>query len=69
MRTFGENLKNIRESLGFSQYQLAKLMKVAPQRVSEWETGKIEPSLRPLIKLTKILDVPFEELIDGIQVE
>ena len=42
-------------------------MLTTQQRVSEWECNKIEPSLYNIIKILKIFDVTFEELIDGIE--
>lgn len=66
MNRFGQNLKGIRQSVGLSQFQLAKLLSTTQQRISEWEQWQIEPSLRYLIKLTKVLDVSFEELTDGV---
>ncbi len=66
MNTFGKNLKSIRTSQGLSQFQLAKLIGTTPQRISEWETDKVEPGLTYIIKIMKALDIGFEELIDGI---
>ena len=66
MQAFAENLKSVRESNGLSQKQLAEAMSTSQQRVSEWECGKVEPSLHSLIKLIKILNSSFEELTDGI---
>lgn len=66
MNKFGQNLKNIRQSVGLSQFQLAKLVNTTQQRVSEWEKGQIEPSLRYLIKLVNVLEVSFEELTEGV---
>ena len=66
MNTFGKNLKSIRTSQGLSQFQLAKLIGTTPQRISEWETDKVEPGLTYIIKIMKALDIGFEELTDGI---
>ena len=66
MKSFAENLKSIREANNFSQKRLADLMGIPQQRVSEWECGKIEPTLHNLIKLIKILDSSFEEITEGI---
>lgn len=68
MKTFGQNLKCIRESLGLSQFQLSKLVGTTQQRVSEWERDLSIPTLNYLIKLVRVLDAPFEELTDGIEV-
>ena len=66
MKSFGMNLKSVREATGLTQRQLAVLMKIPQQRVSEWECGKVEPTLCNLIKLIKVLNSSFEELTDGI---
>ena len=44
-------------------------MQTSQQRVSEWDCGKIEPSLYNIIKMLKVFDITFEELIDGITIE
>ena len=66
MRTFGENLKELRLEKRISQKEFAILLQTSQQRVSEWETNKVEPTLYNLIKIIKILNVTFEELIEGI---
>ena len=66
MRTFGENLKEIRLEKRISQKEFAILLQTSQQRISEWETNKVEPTLYNLIKITKILNITFEELIEGI---
>lgn len=67
MKTFGENLKSLRKFHKISQKEFADKMLTTQQRVSEWECNKIEPSLYNIIKILKIFDVTFEELIDGIE--
>jgi len=57
--SFGENLKSVREANGFSQKQLAALMNIPQQRISEWECGKVEPTLYSLMKLIKVLKKDF----------
>lgn len=42
-------------------------MGTTQQRVSEWERGRIEPSLYNLMRLLKIFSISFEELTDGIE--
>ncbi len=67
MKTFGENLKALRKFHKMSQNEFANKMLTTQQRVSEWECNKIEPSLYNIIKILKIFDITFEELIDGIE--
>ena len=65
-RRFCDNLKTERKNAGISQKEFAKLVGTTQQRVSEWECGKIEPSLYNLIAITKVLDITFEELTEGL---
>ncbi len=67
MNTFGNNLKYLRKLNKMSQIEFARNMNTTQQRISEWECDKVEPSLFNLIKMIKILNTTFEELIDGIE--
>ncbi|MDY6367959.1 MAG: helix-turn-helix transcriptional regulator [Clostridia bacterium] len=66
MNTFGDNLKAIRTTNRISQKKFAEMIGTTQQRVSEWERGLVEPTLYNIIKIIKVLNVSFEELIDGI---
>ena len=66
--TIGENIKMLRKYNMLNQKQFAERMGTQ-QRVSEWETNKIEPSLYNVIKMLKVLGVTFEELTDGVEEE
>lgn len=65
----GENIKMLRKYNMLNQKQFAERMGTTQQRVSEWETNKIEPSLYNVIKMLKVLGVTFEELTDGVEEE
>lgn len=67
MKSFGENLKNLRKLNNISQNDFAKKMKTTQQRVSEWECDKVEPSLYNIMRILKVFEITFEELIDGIE--
>ena len=64
--TIGDNIKALRKLNNLSQREFAARMQTTQQRVSEWECGKIEPSLYNIIKILKVLNTTFEELTDGI---
>ena len=66
MKTFGENLKKLRIENHLSQKDFANKMETTQQRVSEWECNKNEPSLYNIIKILKIFDITFEELIENL---
>lgn len=46
-----------------TQAELAELMKVTPQAVVKWESGKGNPTSSTLQKLSERLNVPMEDLI------
>ena len=66
MSSFGNNLKNLRELNGLSQKNFARLIGTTQQRISEWELDKVEPTLYNIIKIVKVLNVTFEEIIEGV---
>ena len=63
MSTFGENLKFERKVAGYNQAEFAKKLGTTQQRVSEWERGKVEPTLSNIIAILKVLNITFEDLI------
>ena len=67
MSSFGENLKSLRKLNKLSQKEFADKMETTQQRVSEWECNKVEPSLFNILKIIKVLNVSFEDLIEDIQ--
>lgn len=67
MKSFGENLKYFRNLNKISQKEFANKMQTTQQRVSEWECDKVEPSLYNIIRILKVFEITFEELIDGIE--
>ncbi len=68
MKTLGENIKYYRKINNISQTDFAKKLNTTQQRVSEWECNKIEPSLYNIVKILNILNITFDELIDGIDI-
>jgi len=46
-------IRNARTTAKFSQRQLAELIGVAQPRISEWESGKVEPGAITLIEILK----------------
>lgn len=56
-------LKAIRESAGISQCDLAKMLKVTPGAISQWEHGLTNPSTKNLKRLAEILRCKIDDLI------
>ena len=61
--TFGEQLKNHRKEKGLSQEELANLLYVTRQSVSQWENDKTMPSVDLLVKLSEIFDTTVDALL------
>lgn len=60
---FGEYVRKIRKSKGWSQQDLASRMDNNFQNVSSLERGKITPTLFWCYKLAKVFDMELEDMI------
>ena len=56
------NLKDLRQKEGISQDDLASILKVSRQTINSIETGKFDPSLKLVMKMTKHFNVPLEQI-------
>jgi len=56
-----------RAKQGFNQKQLAEIMGVTVQTVSNWEQSRAYPSVHQLVKLSLNLDVTLDELCNDIK--
>lgn len=60
---FSKNLKLLRKEYDISQQKLSDMVGVTQQCISEWENGKIEPTLTYLWKLADIFGMTIDELV------
>lgn len=60
---FAERLSNLRREKGVKQEQLGKLLGVTQRKISYWETGKTEPDLMSLIKISEYFEVSCDYLL------
>ena len=56
------NLKEFRQKDNISQDDLASILKVSRQTINSIETGKFDPSLKLVMKMTKHFNVPLEQI-------
>ena len=61
---FGDRVKQVREAHNFSQVQLATLLHVSRQTVSNWENNNIMPSIEMLIHLADLFGVSTDFLLE-----
>ena len=61
----GNKIKKYRESMGFSQEELADKIYVSRQTLSNWETNKFYPDIKSITMLCNMFDVSLDEFIKG----
>lgn len=61
--TTGEKLTKLRKEKGYTQEQLADLLKVSRQAVSRWESDLAFPETEKLIRIVKLYDVSLDYLL------
>jgi transcriptional regulator with XRE-family HTH domain len=62
---FSAQLKKHRKNNGYTQKQLAEVVGVTQQAVAKWETNKALPDPEMLQKISSILNVMVDTLLDG----
>ena len=65
--TIGKRIALLRKEKGLTQEELATHMGVSPQAVSKWENDQTCPDISALPKLSKLLGVTVDELLEGKQ--
>lgn len=61
---FGKRLKELRESKDLTQEELAAIVNVHQTYIGKLETGKSNPSLLLIYKITKALDVSLYKFFE-----
>ena len=60
----GQKIKQIRESLGIKQYELAEKLNMEPSNLTRIESGMQLPKEENLSKIAKALNVEVKDLFD-----
>jgi transcriptional regulator with XRE-family HTH domain len=61
----GSRIKELRNSVGISQEDLAAEIKVSRGNVGDWERGKVKPGADALISLSMFFEVSIDWLLTG----
>lgn len=64
---FSKLIKERRTQLHLTQKELADLLHVSNKTISRWETGSGYPDIETIPHLAKILELDYEQLLDGNQ--
>lgn len=62
-RQVGARIKEIRQHIGLTQAEVAQKLGIAKQSVTNYESGKSEPTIRNLIALATVLGVSTDYLL------
>ena len=63
MSAFGDNLKDLRKSRGYTQDRFARVIGTNQVNVSAWELGTRRPNLETIKHIAEIFRVPVSTLI------
>ena len=62
-KIFGENLRKLRQSRGYSQLKFSEVLGVTQAAISAWENGIREPELGIVFSIAREFKVPVSSLI------
>lgn len=62
--TFGEKLRELRVSAGYTQEVLAKKLNLSKANISKYEAGTVEPNLTTLIAISKLFQKSTDYLLE-----
>ena len=62
-------LKYYRHECGLTQQQVADRLKIERSTYTYYETGKTKPDINTLIKLAKVYNISYTELLKGVEEE
>lgn len=67
--TVGKNILKLRKSRGISQEELANLLLISRQTVSQWENDQTVPSIDNLLRLKEIFGVSVDRMLTAEEVK
>ena len=59
----GDNLMELRKKHGYSQQEIADMLSVSRQTISNWESGQGAPALDKAYELARIYKISLDELV------
>ena len=62
-------LKYYRHECGMTQQQVADRLKIERSTYTYYETGKTKPDINTLIKIAKVFDISYTQLLQGVEDE
>lgn len=65
MAKIGGNIRALRKERGMKQAELAELLHVTRQTVSNYENGKSEPDIDTLVRIAEVFETDVNSLVNG----
>ena len=63
--TLSQNLKKLRQNIGYTQQQVADALNIERSTYTYYETGKTTPDISTIIKLSKIFNVSYVDILEN----
>ena len=60
-----QKLKRLRENNGYTQQQVANALSIERSTYTYYETGKTTPDINTIVKLAKIFNVSYTEMLEN----
>lgn len=64
---FHEQLKILRQERNWSLEELSKKTQISVEKLAQYESGELIPSIQTILKFSNVLEVPVSNLMDGIK--
>lgn len=64
MKSFAENIKEIRQQLKLSQQEFAEKLGYNYRIVGCWENGRSKPNIDTIKQIHELFNIDYEELFD-----
>ncbi|MBQ7884775.1 MAG: helix-turn-helix transcriptional regulator [Clostridia bacterium] len=64
MKTFAQNIKEIRQQLNLTQEQFANKLGYSYQLIGCWENGRSFPNLNTAKRIHEVFGVDYEDIFD-----
>ena len=61
--SFQNNLRELRLAKGLTHQQLGEVFHVSRTTISNYETGKIEPSIKLILDISEYFEVSLDQLL------
>ena len=61
--SFQNNIRELRLAKGLTQQQLGEVFHVSRTTISNYETGKIEPSIKLILDISEYFEVSLDQLL------